>query len=72
MPTRRHSVSSSVKAAPVEKAEVGLEALCRQTGVAVETLRAFAAVSDPKNKSFFSPEAARKAFSGVKVRKVQF
>jgi hypothetical protein len=37
----------------------------------VSVLRTFSAVSDPKNKSLFSADAARKAFAGVKVRDVK-
>ena len=47
-------------------------ALSHETGVSVNVLRTLAAVSDPKNKSLFSANAARKAFAGVKVRDVKF
>lgn len=60
------------KAAPTKAAGVDLVALSHETGVSVNVLRTFAAVSDPKNKSLFSANAARKAFAGVKVRDVKF
>ncbi len=49
-----------------------LAALSRETGVSVNVLRTFAAVSDPKNKNLFSANAAGKAFADVKVRDVKF
>lgn len=49
-----------------------LDALSRETGVPVNVLRTFAAVSDSKNKNLFSANAACQAFAGVKVRDVKF
>lgn len=60
------------KAAPTKAAGVDLAALSYETGVSVNVLRTLAAVSDPKSKSVFSANAARKAFAGVKVRDVKF
>ena len=53
----------STKAEPV----VDLIALSDATGVPVDVLRTFSAISDPANKDTFSAESARKAFGGVKV-----
>lgn len=58
-------------AAPAKEAVVDLAALSRETGVSVNVLRTFTAVSDPKNKNLFCANAARKAFADVKVREVK-
>lgn len=50
-----------------EAQPVDLIALSDATGVPVDVLRTFAAISDPANKNTFSAESARKAFGGVRV-----
>lgn len=68
----RHTASPFVKPAPLATVEGDLAVLARQTGVAIETLRTFASIEAPKNKGVFSAEAAKNAFSSVKIRKVEF
>lgn len=72
MVARRQNSLSPARAAPTTEAVVDLAALSLETGVPVNVLRTFAAVSDSKNKNLFSANAACKAFAGVKVRDVKF
>lgn len=72
MCSRRQIPLAPAIAAPAREAVVDLAALSRETGVSVNVLRTFAAVSDPENKNLFSANAARKAFADVKVRDVKF
>ena len=67
MNSARPAQLSAAKAASFTDAGVDLVALSRETGVSLNVLRIFAAVSDPKNKKIFSASAARKAFARVKV-----
>lgn len=69
----RQPAGSIVNSTPVKTVvEEDLALLSRQTGVGLETLRTFASIDAPLNKSMFSAEAAKKAFSSVKLRKVEF
>lgn len=72
MSVTRHTASPFGNPIPVKTVDGDLTALSHQKGVAVETLRTFAAIDAQKNKVLFSAEAAKKAFSRVKLRKVEF
>lgn len=65
MSVLQHTPLAAAKAAPPKETGVDLVALSRETGVSVNVLRTFAAVSDPKNKNLFSANSARKALAGV-------
>jgi hypothetical protein len=63
--------STKPAAAPEEQNSVDPEALFSETGVPAEALRKLAGISDPLNEQVFSAEAARKVFTGGKLRSCQ-
>lgn len=64
--TPRQTVGRTVPLSAKEE-PVDLAAISNTRGVSIDVLRPFAKISDPKNGSLFSAEAAQKAFSGAKV-----
>lgn len=67
MPPSRRPVPS-LAAPAAAPSPVDLEALSREAGLSLATLRTFAAIHDPANRHRFSVAAAHRAFAGVKRR----
>lgn len=65
----RKAVPAKPTPVPAAQSAADLEALSRETGVPVDVLRTFAAISDPAHEYLFTAKSAPKAFAGVKVRR---
>lgn len=65
--TRNPPVARPQEPSALSEPIVDLTVRSDATGVPVDALRIFSAISDPANKDTFSTEAARKVFGGVRV-----